>query len=284
MIPAGPFWMGSESTEVFPDDGEGPVREVTVSAFRICPTTVTNAEFARFVEATGHRTDAEKFGWSYVFRGLLHPQARSSIVDGVVPEASWWWGVNETTWRCPQGPGSEAIDDHPVVHVSWTDAQAYATWAGVRLPTEAEWEKAARGGLDRKTYPWGDDLTPGGEHRANIWQGEFPEHNTVEDGYAATAPVTAFAPNGYGLHQMAGNVWEWTADWFSPFWHTRDQPRTRIDPTGPPRGSARVVRGGSHMCHRSYCNRYRAAARTQTTPDTTLGHTGFRVVADVAAT
>ena len=131
VIPAGPFWMGSESTEVFPDDGEGPVREVTVSSFRICPTTVTNAEFARFVEATGHRTDAEKFGWSYVFRGLLHPEARSSIVDGVVPEASWWWGVNDTTWQCPQGPGSEAIDDHPVVHVSWTDAQAYATWAGV---------------------------------------------------------------------------------------------------------------------------------------------------------
>lgn len=272
--------MGSEADDIFPEDGEGPVREVTVGAFRISPTTVTNAEFGEFVAATGHVTDAERFGWSYVFRGLLHRDAERYVVDGVVPEASWWWGVRDTTWRCPQGPGSTAIDDHPVVHVSWADAVAYAGWVGGRLPTEAEWEKAARGGLDQQAYPWGDELTPGGEHRTNIWQGTFPSRNTGEDGYLATAPVTAFAPNGYGLHQMAGNVWEWTADWFSPFWHTRDQPRTRVDPQGPPRGTARVVKGGSHMCHRSYCNRYRVAARTQTTPDTTLGHTGFRVVAD----
>lgn len=281
VIPAGPFLMGSASSEVFPDDGEGPVREVSVSAFRLSPTAVTNAEFDAFVAATGHRTDAERFGWSYVFRALLHPRARPHVVDGVVPEASWWWGVKDTTWRCPQGPGSQAEPDHPVVHVSWADANAYAEWAGARLPTEAEWEKAARGGLEQMNYPWGDDLTPGGQHRANIWQGTFPDHNTAEDGHLGTAPVTAFTANGFGLHQMAGNVWEWTADWFSPFWHTRDQPRTRLDPQGPPRGTAKVVRGGSHMCHRSYCNRYRCSARTQTTPDTTLGHTGFRVAVSI---
>jgi len=280
VVPAGPFLMGSDDPQGFPDDGEGPVREVTVSAFRICPTTVTTAEFAAFVDATGHVTDAERFGWSYVFRGLLHPAAREHVVDGVVPDASWWWGVTGTTWRCPRGPGSAAEDDHPVVHVSHRDAEAYCAWAGVRLPTEAEWEKAARGGLEQRTYPWGDELTPGGEHRCNIWQGTFPTVDTAEDGWAGTAPVDAFAPNGHGLHQVAGNVWEWTQDWFSPFWHRREQPRTRIDPQGPPRGTAKVVRGGSHMCHASYCNRYRVAARTQTTPDTSLGHTGFRVVAD----
>lgn len=282
VVPAGPFLMGSEAADVFPGDGEGPVREVSTSAFRISPTAVTNAEFAEFVAATGHVTDAEKFGWSYVFRGLLHRDAKPYVVDGVVPDASWWWGVRETTWQCPQGPGSTALDDHPVVHVSWADAAAYAAWAGGRLPTEAEWEKAARGGREQQTYPWGDELTPSGVHHTNIWQGSFPSRNTGEDGHLGTAPVTAFPANDYGLHQMSGNVWEWTADWFSPYWHTRDQPRTRTDPQGPPRGTAKVVKGGSHMCHRSYCNRYRVAARTQTTPDTTLGHTGFRVVAQVS--
>src|SRR5699024_1594253 len=194
VIPAGSFRMGSEAADVFPDDGEGPVRTVTVGGFRISPTTVTNAEFGEFVAATGHVTDAERFGWSYVFRGLLHRDAEPYVVDGVVPDASWWWGVQETTWRCPQGPGSTAVDDHPVVHVSWADAVAYASWVGGRLPTEAEWEKAARGGLDQQAYPWGDELTPGGEHHTNIWQGTFPSHNTGEDGYLATAPVTAFAP------------------------------------------------------------------------------------------
>lgn len=261
----------------FPDDGEGPIRSVYVSEFAIAATAVTTAEFAAFVDDTGHVTDAERFGWSYVFDGLVHPQARAHLVDGVVPDASWWRGVRDAQWRHPAGPGSAATDDHPVVHVSHADATAYCAWAGGRLPTEAEWEKAARGGLEQARYPWGDELTPGGEHRANIWQGTFPSHNTAEDGWAGTAPVRSFAPNGYGLHQCAGNVWEWTADWFSPFWHRRDQPRTRHDPQGPPRGTARVVKGGSHMCHHSYCNRYRPGARTQTTPDTTLGHTGLRI-------
>ncbi|MFW6600271.1 formylglycine-generating enzyme family protein [Propionibacteriaceae bacterium Y2011] len=279
-VPGGRFWMGSDAADSFPDDGEGPVREVEVSTFRIAATTVSNAEFGAFVDDTGFVTEAERFGWSYVFRGLLHPDARQHVVDGVVPDASWWLGVTGAHWRHPQGPGSTALDDHPVVHVSYGDATAYCSWAGVRLPTEAEWEKAARGGLDRAVYPWGDELTPGGEHRANIWQGTFPTDNTGDDGFVGTAPVRSFEPNGYGTHQQSGNVWEWTSDWFSPFWHRRDQPRTRVDPQGPPRGTSRVVKGGSYMCHLSYCNRYRVAARTQTTADTSLGHTGFRVATD----
>ncbi|MDN5724313.1 MAG: formylglycine-generating enzyme family protein [Propionibacteriales bacterium] len=279
-VPAGTFLMGSIAAETFPGDGEGPVREVMVSEFQLSATTVSNTEFAAFVDATGYVTDAERFGWSYVFRGLLHPEAQQHLVDGVVPEAAWWLGVRNTDWRCPQGPGSATIDDHPVTQVSFADALAYCAWAGGRLPTEAEWEKAARGGLDQQVYPWGDEREPDGRHRMNIWQGSFPDRNTGDDGWVGTAPVRSFEPNGYGLFQTSGNVWEWTADWWSEFWHRRDQERTRIDPHGPPRGRARVVKGGSYLCHHSYCNRYRCAARTHTTPDSSLGHTGFRIAAD----
>lgn len=278
LIPAGPFDMGGEDPDAFPDDGEGPVRTVELSAFLIDPTCVTNKQFATFVKATGYRTDAERWGWSYVFGGLVAPEAREYVIDGVVPEAPWWVGVQGATWRAPEGPGSSIADraNHPVVHVSWYDAAAYARWAGKRLPTESEWEKAARGGLERAVYPWGDQLTPRGHHRANIWQGDFPRTNTVDDGFLATAPVKSFRPNGYGLYNTSGNVWEWTADWWSATWHAEERPDTRQDPTGPPDGDAKVIRGGSYLCHYTYCNRYRVAARTRNTPDSSTAHTGFR--------
>lgn len=281
-IPAGVFRMGSQTPDAFPGDGEGPVRDVTVAAFRIDAFAVTNGRFAAFVDATGYVTEAEVFGWSYVFADHIHPEARSHIVDAVLQGALWWRGVRAANWRYPGGPGStiDRVLDHPVVHVSFNDAAAFARWSGARLPTEAEWERAARGGLDQATYPWGDQWTPGGQHRANTWQGRFPFYNTAVDGYSATAPVDSFTPNGFGLFNTSGNVWEWTADWFSPTWHQQDQKATRVDPQGPLTGHGRVVKGGSFLCHASYCNRYRVAARTQTTPDSSLSHTGFRLAAD----
>jgi formylglycine-generating enzyme required for sulfatase activity len=198
--------------------------------------------------------------------------------------APWWVAVEDANWLHPNGPSSNVLDDrerlkHPVVHVSWNDARAYAEWAGKRLPTEAEWEYAARGGLEGKRYPWGDELTPDGEHRCNIWQGDFPERNTGADGYVQTAPVNAFEPNGFGLYNVAGNVWEWCGDWFSADHHTTDA-YDRENPTGPADGTERVMRGGSHLCHRSWCNRYRVAARSKNTPDSSTGNIGFRCVVD----
>lgn len=281
-IPEGAFGMGSEAADGFPADGEGPVRSVYLSAYRISTTCVTNDHFAAFIAATGYVTEAEEYGWSFVFDGLIHPDARGYVLDAVVPGAPWWLGVNGACWSAPGGPGStlEGLGDHPVVHVSWNDAQAYAQWCGKRLPTEAEWERAARGGLDQSRYPWGDDLHPSGRHLANIWQGDFPHRNTADDGFFGTAPVRAFPPNNLGLYGTVGDVWEWTADFWSPVWHRPEAPKTRNNPTGPSKGYARVVKGGSYLCHYSYCNRYRVAARTKNTPDTSLGHTGFRVADD----
>jgi sulfatase modifying factor 1 len=268
------FRMGSEDPGAYADDGEGPVREVSLSPFRLDRHTVTNAQFAEFVAATGHVTDAERVGTAFVFGGFLpddFPPTR-----GVV-DAPWWREVDSADWAHPEGPQSDVADraDHPVVQVSWDDAQAYCAWAGRRLPTEAEWEFAARGGLEQQRFPWGGSLTPGGEHRMNVFQGTFPGRNTEADGYAGTAPVGTFPPNGYGLHNMTGNVWEWTADRWSTTWH-REQGRPLVDPAGPPVGDRRALRGGSYLCHSSYCWRYRTSARMGSTPDTPTGNVGFR--------
>lgn len=270
-LPGGTFRMGTDDTDGFPTDGEGPVREVAVGGFRVAVHTVTNEEFARFVDDTGHVTEAERFGWSYVFAGFLPGALRK--VSPRPDAAPWWCGVEGADWRRPEG-GESTVDErwrHPVVHVSWNDALAYCAWSGTRLPTETEWEYAARGGLDQRRYPWGDELTPGGRHMCNIWQGRFPVKNTAEDGYRGTAEVDSFDPNGFGLHNVSGNVWEWCADgWTLPGGH------------GPGAGSvAKVMRGGSYMCHESYCNRYRVAARTSNTPDSSSGNIGFRCVRDL---
>ena len=277
-IPGGTFRMGSEDSDVVAGDGEGPVREVKMGEFFISPAAVTNRQFSQFVGDTGYVTDAERFGWSFVFRAFVPP---TSAVVGTVSDAEWWLGVSGATWRSPEGAGSDLADrsEHPAVHVSWNDAVAYCDWAGTRLPTETEWEKAARGGLVGRRFPWGDDLVPNGEHRCNIWQGTFPTVDTGADGFRGTAPVEAYPPNGYGLFNTAGNVWEWCADWWSTQWHSVARPETRLDPAGPATGMAKVMRGGSYLCHASYCNRYRVAARTSATPDSSTGHTGFRTAA-----
>lgn len=282
-IPGGTFRMGDGTGTGFTADGEGPVREVTVDPFLIGATAVTNAEFAAFVQATGFVTEAERFDWSFVFDAFVMGEAREHLLPGSVPGTPWWRGVHGATWMAPTGPGSsvEGIEDHPVVHVSWNDAQAYARWAGLRLPTEAEWEYAARGGLDQAIFPWGDELEPGGEHRCNIWQGEFPTRDLGSDGYVGTAPADAFEPNGHGLYNTAGNVWEWCADLWSTDWHVEERDATRTNPAGPPTGAAHVIRGGSYLCHWSYCTRYRVAARTANTADSTTGHMGFRCAADL---
>ncbi|QJY47985.1 formylglycine-generating enzyme family protein [Pseudonocardia broussonetiae] len=261
-LPGGVFRMGSDEQR-YPGDGEGPARDVRVGAFRIAPHAVSNDDFAAFAAATGYVTTAEWVGTSFVFGGLLpddFPPTRA------VAAAPWWREVPGASWRRPEG-GASDVDgrgDHPVVHVSWLDAREYCRWAGGRLPAEAEWEYAARGGLDGVRYPWGDELTPGGEHRMNVFQGRFPGRDTGEDGFAGTAPVDAYPANGYGLHNTTGNVWEWCADRF-----------------GPARPGRRNMRGGSYLCHESYCWRYRCAARSANTPDSSAGNIGFRMAAAV---
>lgn len=278
-LPGGSFLMGTNADEGFPEDGEGPVREVTVNPFRIDKTTVTNSEFSEFIQATGYKTEAEKFGWSFVFHLFLPSKLKKKELTSP-PQTPWWKAVEGAYWRQPEGPGSSISNrmDHPVVHVSWNDARAYCKWAGKRLPTEAEWEYAARGGLKQKTFAWGNELKPDGDHYCNIWQGEFPDKNTEEDGFAGTAPVRRFPVNGYGLYQVAGNVWEWCHDWFSA---TYPMLKISDNPEGPDDGSAKTIRGGSYLCHHSYCNRYRVAARTANTPDSSTGNMGFRCVQDI---
>jgi len=276
LLPEAEFRMGNSRGDGYDDDGERPVRTVTVGPVAVRPTVVTNDEFTRFVAATEWITDAERYEWSFVFGGLLpddFPDTRG------VQAAPWWRQVFGADWRHPEGPHSSIADrpDHPVLHVSWNDAVAYCEWAGGRLPTEAEWEFAARGGLDQKAFPWGDDLEPDGEHRMNVWQGEFPAANTEADGWYGPAPVASYPPNGHGLFDMTGNVWEWCADWFAPDAY---QVGDSDHPTGPATGERRVMRGGSYLCHASYCRRYRVDARSANEQDSSTGNLSFRVVAD----
>ncbi|OXB81565.1 UNVERIFIED_CONTAM: hypothetical protein H355_008413 [Colinus virginianus] len=370
-IPGGVFTMGTDEPEI-QQDGEWPARRVHVNSFYMDQYEVSNQEFESFVNSTGYLTEAEKFGDSFVFEGMLSEEVKAEIHQAVAA-APWWLPVKGANWRQPEGPGSSILSrmDHPVLHVSWNDAVAFCTWAGKRLPTEAEWEYSCRGGLERRLFPWGNKLQPKGQHYANIWQGAFPSNNTAEDGYKGTAPVrelkvnyhvevnlvlspldfqvpfcvvrhtvlllrgsvsksdvnmpgaimgtvqrtlgmtvhsfimvflsevTAFPPNGYGLYNIVGNAWEWTSDWWAVH-HSADEAH---NPKGPSSGTDRVKKGGSYMCHKllpgetqdetgsevisvppslqSYCYRYRCAARSQNTPDSSASNLGFRCAADV---
>jgi sulfatase modifying factor 1 len=279
-LPGGAFRMGTDSAEGFAEDGEGPARRVELAAFAIAATAVTNAQFRAFVRATGYITEAEQEGWSFVFYLQVDPERRR-VVRQVSRELPWWLPVEGACWQRPAGPGSAIPGrlDHPVVHVSWNDACAYCAWAGVRLPTEAEWEYAARGGREGCRYPWGDELEPQGERRCNIWQGGFPAEPAA--GWRPdTLPADAFAPNGWGLYNMAGNAWEWCADWFSPRYH---QETAACDPLQQQATGRRSLRGGSFLCHASYCNRYRVAARGSNTPGSSASNIGFRVAAPAGA-
>jgi sulfatase modifying factor 1 len=275
-LDGGRFLMGTESAEAFPADGEGPVREVIMDGFYMDARPVTNAQFREFVNATEYKTESERFGWSFVFHSQVAREGAEARVFGT----EWWCKVSGADWAHPEGHDSNVDSrlNYPVVHVSWNDAFEYARWAGKRLPTEAEWEYAARGGLEQKAYPWGDELTPGGRHLCNVWQGEFPHHDTGEDGFTAVGPADAFPSNGYGFFGITGNAWEWCGDWFHPGYHVT---ATRVNPVGPPSGVARVMKGGSYLCHRSYCNRYRVAARTSNTPDSATTNMSFRCVRDL---
>ena len=270
-IPGGDALVGTARPHI-PDDGEGPPRRRKVKPFRITRGAVTNAAFARFIKDTGYVTEAEQIGWSFVFHSDVPPNLRET--QGVVG-TEWWREVEGATWRAPHGPGTAPMaPDHPVVQVSWTDAVAFARWCGGRLPTEAEWEHAARGGLGDVPFPGGEaEPDDTGRMPCNIWQGSFPSCNAAADGFAHTAPAQSFAPNAFGLFNMVGNVWEWTAD---PF-RIRSMKRSVARKLENMRGF-RVLKGGSYLCHRSYCDRYRIAARMGNSPDSATPHQGFRLV------
>ncbi len=295
-IPGGRFMMGSDKH--YPE--EAPAHRVQVDGFWMDAFTVTNADFERFVKETRYVTVAERPADPDDYPGalpeMLAPastvfQKPAGLVD-MGNHYNWWTYVRGANWRHPRGAGTSVrkIMDHPVVHVAWEDVEAYAKWAGKELPTEAEWEFAARGGLDGREFVWGDELTPGGKYMANTWQGEFPYRNTQDDGYEFTSPVGSFAPNGYGLYDMAGNVWQWTSDWYQEHGRidgpccTATNPRgaareASIDQRNPAAGIPRkVTKGGSHLCAPNYCRRYRPAARMAQPIDTSISHLGFRCI------
>ena len=302
-IPGGEYVMGSNLPDAYRP--EQPAHRVKVSGFWMDETEVTNAQFSKFVEATGHVTTAEKAPVLEEVMAQLPPGTPPPPQDVLVASslvfappthavplnnvAAWWQWTKGANWRRPEGPGSniKARGDHPVVHVSWYDALAYAKWAGKRLPAEAQWEMAARGGLNSKHYVWGDQPFAPEQAQANIWQGSFPHNNSKQDGFVRTAPVKSFAPNGYGLYDVAGNVWEWCADWYRPDTYAqRARSPVTENPSGPseslnpgePYSPSRVIRGGSFLCHDSYCSAYRPSARRGTSMDTGMSHLGFRCV------
>jgi sulfatase modifying factor 1 len=298
LIPGGTFRMGSDKH--YPE--EAPTHRVTVDGFWIDRTPVTNRQFRKFVNATGYVTFAEIKPDPKDYPGALPHMLRAGSLVFAPPKqavdlcdwSQWWSFKFGADWRRPYGPRTSmgGMDDHPVVHIAYRDAEAYAKWAGKELPTEAEWEFAARGGLDGAEFAWGDALSPGGKHMANTWQGAFPHQNLREDGYERTSPVTAFPPNGYGIYDMIGNVWEWTADWWSTK-HEADASKACCIPENPRGGREdasydphqpeiriprKVLKGGSHLCAPNYCRRYRPAARRPEAVDTSTSHVGFRCV------
>jgi formylglycine-generating enzyme required for sulfatase activity len=302
-IPGAEFAMGTDDPNAWPD--ERPAHRVRVDGFWMDRTEVTNAQFRAFVAVTGYVTTAEKPPSLEEIMSQSPPGTEPPPKENLVPGSlvftppsgrvnlddfsQWWKWTPGASWRHPEGPGSnlDGRDNHPVVQVSWDDANAYARWAGKRLPTEAEWEFAARGGLDGKTYVWGDAPPTDMPARANIWQGDFPHRNTATDGFERTAPVESFAANPFGLYDMAGNVWEWCADWYDrDVFGRRAVGAVVVNPTGPAQSSdptrpyarQRVQRGGSFLCNDSYCSRYRPSARHGCTPDTGMSHVGFRCV------
>jgi formylglycine-generating enzyme len=305
LIPAGTFQMGSDNQEGRKD--EFPKHKISVEGFWMDTHEVTNAQFAAFVKATGYVTTAErKPDWEEIKKqlppGTPKPSDDMLVASSLVFSApaqqvalndysQWWKWVAGADWKHPEGPNSniKGKENHPVVHVSWDDAVAYAKWAGKRLPTEAEWEWAARGGLQNEVYPWGNEHIEKGKIKANTWQGRFPDQNTLKDQFYGAAPAKSFAPNGYGLYDMAGNVWEWCSDYYrNDYYQTTNKPEGVKNPKGPassydpeePTVPKRVQRGGSFLCHDSYCSSYRVSARMKSSPDTGLSHTGFRCVKD----
>lgn len=282
LIPGGLYGIGSNKKNGFEYDFEGPKVTVKIDSFYIDETQVTNEEFKKFVDETGYITEAERMGWSYVFRYFLPDNIENKIE---VHKAPWWIAVENANWSAPLGKGSSIneIMDHPVVHVTRNDAVAYCKWAGKRLPTEAEWEIAAKGGTNNEEYFWGDDLKSEMNKYCNTWQGEFPSLNTKEDGYDGTAPVKTYLPNGYGLYEMIGNVWEWcvnpgklelkTFDKVSgkDFWREHQVVDDELY----------AIKGGSFLCHASYCNRYRLCARNSNTAMSSSQNMGFRCVKDI---